>query len=158
MSLSIVVSNSNPSRTDKIAVACVAMLSLTISLSPILILRMSILALGCNFPIPVVLMKILSPLPLSTTFVSPVTILTPAFSAAYLIETKMSQNSFIGSPSSIIKLNDKYCGIPPHIATSLTVPLIAKSPISPPGKKMGEMTKLSVEKATFPLNSKKAPS
>ncbi len=68
----------------------------------------SIFALGCNFPIPVVFTNILSPFPLSTTLVSPVTILTPALSAAYFIETRISQNSFIGKPSSKIKLNDKY--------------------------------------------------
>ncbi len=44
------------------------------------------------------------------------------------------------------------------MATSLTVPFIANSPILPPGKKIGEITKLSVEKATSPLNCKNAPS
>ncbi len=45
------------------------------------------------------------------------------------------------------------------MATSFTVPFIANSPISPPGKKTGEITKLSVEKATVsPAKFNNAPS
>ena len=89
---------------------------------------------------PDVLINNLSPFPFSTTFVSPVTMEIPDLSAAVLILTNTSQNSFMVSPSSIIKLRDKYLGVAPHIAISFTVPLMARSPILPPGKKMGEMT------------------
>jgi hypothetical protein len=41
-----------------------------------------------------------------------------------------------------------YNGFAPLIAKSLTVPLIASRPISPPGKKIGVTTKASVVKAT----------
>ena len=37
----------------------------------------------------------------------------------------------------------------PDIATSLTVPFTASSPISPPGKKIGSTTNESVEKDNF---------
>ena len=89
---------------------------------------------------PDVLMNILSPLPFSTTLVSPVTILIFALSAAFFILTSTSQNSFIVKPSSMIKPKDIYLASAPHIAISFTVPLIAKSPIFPPGKKIGEIT------------------
>ena len=104
------------------------------------------------------LINILSPFPLSTTFVSPVTTNTPALSQLSFIPTKISQNSDIGRPSSIIKLSDRYFGIAPHMAISLTVPFTANSPMLPPGKKIGEITKLSVEKANSPFISKNAPS
>ena len=113
---------------------------------------------GCIGPTPDVFTKILSPFPFSTTLVSPVTTCTPAFSQANLIATRISQNSFTGSPSSIIKLNERYLGVAPHIAKSLTVPFTASSPIFPPGKKIGETKKLSVEKAVLPCRSIKAPS
>ena len=107
---------------------------------------------------PLVLINILSPFPFSTTLVSPVTIYTPAFWQAVLIDTNTSQNSSIRKPSSSIKLKDKYLGIAPHIARSFTVPFTASSPILPPGKNMGDTTKLSVVKAQLPVKFKKAPS
>ena len=42
----------------------------------------------------------------------------------------------------------KYSGLAPAIARSLTVPQTASVPISPPGKKSGLTTKLSVVKAS----------
>ncbi len=52
---------------------------------------------------PAVLMKMPSPLPRSTTFVSPVTMRTPAAAAAAAIDCTMRHNSSIGSPSSRMK-------------------------------------------------------
>ncbi len=118
--------------------------------------RMS--AAGWTVPMPVVLMNILSPLPRSTTLVSPVTTCTPAAAQACLMLTSTSQNSCIDSPSSKMKLRERYWGMAPHIARSFTVPLTASSPMDPPGKKMGETTKLSVVKAVRPLSSRMAPS
>ena len=93
---------------------------------------------------PDVLMKILSPLPLFTTFVSPVTICTPARSAARRMAKRISCNSVMGKPSSIIKPTLSTFGSAPAMAKSLTVPLTANSPMFPPGKKTGCTTKESV--------------
>ncbi len=54
-------------------------------------------------PMPVVEMKILSPLPRLTTLVSPVTSCTPASLAAALIESTMRRRSSVASPSSRMK-------------------------------------------------------
>ena len=51
---------------------------------------------------PAVLMNTPSPLPLSTTFVSPVMICTPHFFAASRIEQTIFQSVSIGSPSSMM--------------------------------------------------------
>ena len=64
-----------------------------------------------------------------------------------------------GKPSSKIKPQDKYFGTAPHTATSLAVPHTASLPMSPPGKKIGSITKLSVENDNVPpkaFNSCKA--
>ena len=109
-------------------------------------------------PIPAVLIYILSPLPRSTTFVSPVTTCTPALSAVHLMDSTIFSKSSTGSPSSIIKEQLKYFGTAPHIAMSFTVPQTESLPISPPGKNIGSTTKLSVEKASFSAPSTIAPS
>jgi len=71
---------------------------------------------------PVVLMKIPSPLPRSTTLVSPVTTETPASAAARFMDWTTRQRSSIGSPSSRMNPAASATGRAPHIATSLTVP------------------------------------
>ena len=80
-------------------------------------------------------MKIWSPLPRSTTFVSPVTSDTPASAHAARIEATIRFRSRIGSPSSRMKAAERYSGVAPPTARSLTVPCTAKRPMSPPGKK-----------------------
>ena len=52
----------------------------------------------------------------------------------------------------------RYFGMPPHIAMSLTVPQTASLPMSPPGKKIGSTTKLSVEKTSSSAPGITAPS
>ncbi len=101
-------------------------------------------------PIPVVLIKILSQLPLSTTFVSPVTIVTPACPAASAMADIIRCRSLMGNPSSRIKPALRPSGWAPVMQISFTVPLIARSPMLPPGKKIGSTTNESVVKANRP--------
>ena len=61
---------------------------------------------GGTMPMPEVLMKILSPLPRPTTLVSPVTIRTPARSAARRADSTTRRRSASGSPSSRMKASD----------------------------------------------------
>ena len=117
---------------------------LMIILSPFLILFIPIGLFLVITPMPVVFIKSLSPLPFSTTFVSPHTIFTLAFIASWLIDFTISFSSLIASPSSIIKESDKYKGIAPTTDKSFTVPQIDSFPILPPLKNMGSTTKLSV--------------
>jgi len=70
----------------KIAIPCSAMLPFKIILSPILHFAGFISIPVSIIPIPAVLIKILSQLPFSTTFVSPVITLTLAFSVDDFIE------------------------------------------------------------------------
>ncbi len=79
-------------------------------------------------------------------------------SAASLMDFTIVINSSIFNPSSIIKANDKYFGMAPHMATSLTVPCTANSPILPPLKNIGDTTKLSVDMAIGLLNLTIEPS
>ncbi len=151
-------SNSKPSRSLIMAIPCCAMKPFNKILSPAFMLCTEILALGCTCPNPVVLMKILSPFPRSTTLVSPVIMSTPLSSAAFFTEATIFSNSVIFKPSSIIKAKDKYFGMAPHMATSFTVPFTASSPMFPPLKKMGVITKLSVEMAILEWTSTIAPS
>ena len=58
-------------------------------------------------PTPVVVMKTPSPLPCSTTLVSPVTIGTPASRAASAIDSTMRLRSASGKPSSRMKLAER---------------------------------------------------
>ena len=105
---------------------------------------------------PEVFIKILSANPFCTTLVSPVTILksTPLLdkltsSIVFLIDISIFSRSFNGKPSSSIKERLKTKGVQPVVARSLTVPHMDNFPISPPGKKIGSTTKLSVVKAMF---------
>ena len=78
-SLSRVVSNSRPSRTDMMAMPCSAISPLSrITTSPGRARAGAISTPSGTSPMPVVLMNMPSPLPRSTTLVSPVTIGTPA--------------------------------------------------------------------------------
>ena len=95
---------------------------------------------GGTTPTPVVVMNTPSPLPCSTTLVSPVTMGTPASRAAAAIDSTMRFRSASGKPSSRMKLALRYSGAAPSIATSLTVPCTARQPMSPPGKNSGEIT------------------
>ena len=85
-------------------------------------------------------MKQPSALPFCTTLVSPVTIDTPAAWAAAAIEAAIRCRSATGNPSSRMKPHDRYSGRAPDMARSLTVPLTARSPMSPPGKNSGDTT------------------
>src|SRR6185437_12149077 len=95
-------------------------------------------------PTPVVVMKMRSPLPRSTTLVSPVTSFTPASSHARRIDATMRWRSVSARPSSRMNAAERKSGVAPPTARSLTVPLTARLPMSPPGKKMGRTTKASV--------------
>ncbi len=46
----------------------------------------------------------------------------------------------MGNPSSMMKPAVRYMGSAPTMLRSLTVPFTASSPMSPPGKKMGDTT------------------
>ncbi len=92
-----------------------------------------------------------SPLPLSTTFVSPVTRGTPTAEQAAAIEATTRSRSRIGKPSSRRYPALRKSGSAPHIARSLTVPWTASEPMSPPGKKAGFTTNVSVVKASRSL-------
>ena len=102
-------------------------------------------------PTPVVVMKTPSPLPCSTTFVSPVTMGTPASRAAWAIDSTMRFRSASGKPSSRMKLAERYSGFAPDMATSFTVPCTDRQPMSPPGKNSGETTCESVAITMRPL-------
>ena len=62
------------------------------------------------------------------------------FRAAAFIEATIRVRSATGKPSSRMKPADRYSGVAPDTARSLTVPLTARSPMSPPGKNSGETT------------------
>ena len=109
-------------------------------------------------PMPAVLIYILSPRPRSTTFVSPVTTCTPAFSPVSLIASTTRASSAAGKPSSIINAQLRYFGSPPHIAISFTVPQTDSFPMLPPGKNIGSTTKLSVENTSLSAPGITAPS
>ena len=99
-------------------------------------------------PIPVVVMNTWSPLPRSTTFVSPATRLTPASSHASRMDSTTRLRSSIARPSSRMNAAERKRGSAPPTARSLTVPQTARRPMSPPGKKMGRTTNESVVKAS----------
>ena len=58
----------------------------------------------------------------------------------------------------MMKAQLRYFGSPPHMAMSFTVPQTASFPMSPPGKKRGLTTKLSVEKTSRSPPGRMAPS
>ena len=86
------------------------------------------------------------------------TICTPAFFAAAAMEAMIFSSSPRGRPSSMMKEQLRYRGSPPHMAMSFTVPQTESFPMSPPGKKRGLTTKLSVEKTSFSPPGRMAPS
>ena len=97
--------------------------------------------------------------PRPTTLVSPVTTFTPARSAARATDSVMERSSENGSPSSMMKASDRATGVAPIMARSLTVPLTASSPMSPPGNASGLTTNKSVVKARrWPATSTTAAS
>ena len=78
------------------------MFPVTITLSPGSILSFPNLKFSTLIPIPEVLINIPSPCPFSTTFVSPVTISTPAIFAVSLKDSIILFKISILKPSSII--------------------------------------------------------
>ena len=141
--------NSSPSRTLSTAMPCAAIGPETRILSPGRTCCGPSSKPGRTNPMPAVLMYTPSPLPESTTFVSPVTIDTPAVRAAAPIVSAMTPSSSSGMPSSRISPTESAKGVAPLTARSLTVPLIARSPTLPPGKKRGRTTYESVLNASF---------
>ena len=89
----------------------------------------------------------------STTLVSPATICTPASRAVAAMLCTTCSNTSRFRPSSRIKAAVRYKGRAPIQAKSFTVPHTAKRPISPPGKKSGVTTKLSVVSTGLPASS-----
>ena len=73
---------------------------------------------------------------------------TPAASAALPTAVATRPISVSGVPSSRMNAVDRYSGVAPDMARSLTVPLTARSPIDPPGKNIGLTTNESVENAS----------
>jgi hypothetical protein len=82
-------------------------------------------------------MKTPSPLPRSTTLVSPVTMATPAAAAAAPHGGHDARRVVDRQPSSRMKPAESASGRAPHMARSFTVPWTASEPMSPPGKKSG---------------------
>ena len=69
----------------------------------------------------------------------------PRPAARHWLMARTSASSVsVGKPASRIKLTTMASGLAPDTARSLTVPLMASSPIEPPGKRSGFTTKLSV--------------
>ncbi len=101
-------------------------------------------------PTPVVVMNRPSQAPRSTTLVSPVTMSTPASAAVAAIEAHSSRRSPTGKPSSMTKAAARASGRAAAVARSFTVPATARRPMSPPGKRSGRTTWLSVVKAMRP--------
>ena len=72
---------------------------------------------------------------------------TPAAAAAAAIASTSARSSSAGRPSSSTIDRLSASGRAPAMARSLTVPFTARSPIEPPGKRIGLTTKLSVVSA-----------
>ena len=88
-------------------------------------------------PTPEVLMTIPSSAPRGRTFVSPVTISTPASRAARPAEANTRSSSAIWSPSCSTSDRLSATGLAPLTARSLIVPQTASLPMSPPGNSSG---------------------
>src|SRR4029434_8594540 len=93
-------SNSRPSRTDRTAIPCEPRSPLTMTTSPGHTDCGPTVEGATTTPTPLVLMNNPSPLPLSSTFVSPVTMETSALSAASRIEATIVFNVSSDNPSS----------------------------------------------------------
>ena len=95
----------------------------------------------------------------SSTLVSPVTRLAPHSPSAASIDATIRSRSATSNPSGMTMPHESAIGRPPIIARSLIVPQTAIRPMSPPGKKIGETTWLSVVKTMFwPFRGMTAPS
>ena len=95
-------------------------------------------------PTPVVVMNTPSPLPCSTTLVSPVTTGTPALAPP---RPSIDDALQLGEREAFFEDEARrsgQSGAAPIIATSLSVPCTARQPMSPPGKNSGETTWPSV--------------
>ena len=103
---------------------------------------------GSSRPMPEVLTNRPSAEPRPTTLVSPVTMWTSARAAARRADSMTRPSWLSGRPSSMMNASDRTSGRAPPMARSLTVPLTASSPMSPPGKNSGVTTYESVVKAT----------
>src|SRR3989338_4565124 len=147
-SLSMGQSNSKPSRRARTAMPCSPSEPLKRTRSPGRARSAESSTPAGTTPRPVVLMKSPSPLPFSTTLVSPVTISTPTAAAASCIERTTRSSVASGRPSSRMKAALKQSGRAPPMARSFTVPWTASEPMSPPGKNSGWTTKESVVKAS----------
>src|SRR4051794_19940666 len=145
---SISASSSNSPRASMIAVPCSPMLPESRMRSPGRVGANS--ARGSRRPTPVVQIYMPSAWPRSTTFVSPVTTLTPALSAARATASTSARRVSDSRPSSRISARLSASGRAPAIARSLTVPLTASSPIEPPGNLSGLTTNESVVSARSP--------
>src|SRR5215471_863076 len=143
-SLRTSVSNFNPSRSARMAMPWSPTIPLTIIASPGRAWLADSEIPSRTNPIPVVLMYSPSALPFSTTFVSPVTICTPALSAAACIDATTRRNTSNGKPSSRMNATLIHSGRAAPIARSLIVPCTARDPMSPPLKNSGFTTNESV--------------
>ena len=114
-------------------------------------------ARGSRWPTPVVQTYIWSAAPRSTTLVSPATIWTSAASAARAIASTSARRSSAASPSSRISDRLSASGRAPDTARSFTVPFTARSPIEPPGKRIGLTTNESVVIASSAPSTSTAP-
>ncbi len=75
--------------------------------------------------------------PRSTTFVSPVTIRTPARAASAAMEPTIRRRRAISQPSSMMNAAESQRGRAPPTTRSFTVPQTANVPMSPPGNSSG---------------------
>ena len=125
-----------------------AIVPLRITTSPGRAFDAEMLTPSGTIPMPVVVTNSLSADFRFTTFVSPVTMATPAAAAALAIAATTCDSSSIGNPSSRMKAAERHTGTAPLMARSLTVPFTASSPMLPPGKNSGVTTKESVVNAT----------
>ncbi len=91
--------------------------------------------------------------PFSTTFVSPVTMLTCASLHACSMLSKILSRSARAKPSSNTKPEASAYGSAPIIAMSLTVPEMDRRPISPPGKNIGLTAWESLLRTTSPTTA-----
>ena len=141
--VSEIMSVSKSNLWESSAVPCSAIPPDIIILSPF-----STLASRIFFEIPmlVVFITILSSLPFSITFVSPVTIGIWYFFERLFIVFRIFSRVLFSNPSSKINARDMPIGCPPIISMSFIVPAKARSPMFPPGKIIGFTTKLSVVK------------
>lgn len=136
----IVVVKASPVRLDITATPWSPSVPLTTSASPARMRCTPRSTPAGTAPMPAVVMKTPSPLPRSTTLVSPATTATPAARAAAAIEATSASSSARARPSSRMKPAVSHTGRAPRQARSLTVPWTASAPRSPPGKKRGATT------------------